>query len=41
MKQTKMEGMTEWHLPKTDDSVVGPAGDMGSSPGDVSEEPVM
>ena len=24
MKQTKMEGMTERHLPKTDDSVVWP-----------------
>ena len=27
MKQTKMEGVTERHLPKTDDSVVGPAGE--------------
>ena len=27
MKQTKMEGMTERHLPKTDDSVVGSTGE--------------
>ena len=27
MKQTKMEGVTERHLPKTDESVVRPAGE--------------
>ena len=27
MKQTKMEGVTEQHLPKIDDSVIRPAGE--------------
>ena len=27
MKETKMEGVTEWHLPKTDESVVQPTGE--------------
>ena len=26
-EQTKVEGVTEWHLPKTDESIVWPAGD--------------
>ena len=27
MKQTKMEGVTERHLPKTDESIVRPGGE--------------
>ena len=26
--KTKMEGVTEQHLPKTEDSIFGPAGDI-------------